>query len=207
MAVVISASKLAELLSSIDENDNMYVRVLTESRLAVGADPDRPTLMVDLSKEKIGPYHRPQGDPLDAPLTNGPQAPLGNGTVLRSRRRSGDYSLEIRGRRQNCGSLKELLAVSLTALEEAIPGTLDKLSRVKGRSRHIVAREPSLLFSKRHLSEKYAEQLAPGWWYGTNNSAEQTQVWLKRACKLSGLKWGEDFQINLYEGLAIKIEL
>jgi hypothetical protein len=95
-----------------------------------------------------------------------------------------------------CRSLKELLSRSFTAVEKKVPGTLDKLSNVRARSRRIVAREPSKLFDKEHLAKKYAERLLPGWWYGTNNSEEQVRVWLKRACELAGLKWGVDYKMH-----------
>jgi hypothetical protein len=200
------ASKLADLLRALDANKGIYA-VLRDNQLTLGNDPFKPTALVDFSDEAIRPFNGPGLEHPGASPPQGPQSPLNSGAGSKSPRRSGDYWLEIKGYRLNCGSLKQLLAAALTALEEAVPGTLDKLSRVKGRSRHIVAREPGLLFNKRHLSEKYAEQLMPGWWFGTNNSAEQTQVWLKRACKLSSLTWGEDFRISLYDGLALDIDL
>jgi len=36
-----------------------------------------------------------------------------------------------------------------------------------------------------------------GWWYGTNNSAGETNAWLERACSCSGLAWREDFKTSL----------
>jgi hypothetical protein len=32
-----------------------------------------------------------------------------------------------------------------------------------------------------------------GWWYGTNNSALETNRWLRQACALAGLTWDKDF--------------
>jgi len=60
---------------------------------------------------------------------------------------------------------------------------------IKSRTRRIVARDPSHLFDKQHLSEDHSERLIDGWWYGTNNSASQTRAWLQRACSCAGLKW------------------
>jgi hypothetical protein len=193
----IAASKLTELLSTADAGKDMYVRVLSASRLALGIDSLQPTLIVDLSKEEVGPYNRPGPNETVSPLETGPQPVLGNGSAAKMPRRSGDYFFEIKGSRVNCGSLKELPFGSLRAFEESEPGTLEKLSRVKGRSRRIVAHDPAHLFSKAHLAEKYAERLMADWWYGTNNSAQQTLAWLKRACSRSGLKWGEDFRTNV----------
>jgi len=68
---------------------------------------------------------------------------------------------------------------------------------IKSRTRRIVARDPSHLFDKQHLSEDHSERLIDGWWYGTNNSASQTRAWLQRACSCAGLKWGDDFKTSL----------
>ena len=196
MAVVISTSKLIELLRSADGHENLYVRVLSASRLGLGKGPDSPTLVIDLSKEKIGPLSRAEPDPIGIPSANGPQAPLANGGGSRMPRRSGNYWFEIRGRRANCRSLKEVLSGSLQALEKTAPGTIEKLSKVRARSRRIVARDRNDLYRRQDLNERYAESLVAGWWYGTNNSAEQTGVWLKRACGFASLRWGDDFKVS-----------
>lgn len=206
MAIVIAASKLTELLRTANEHKSMYVRVLSASRLALGIDPDRPTLVVDLSKEKIIPYDRSNTDNMSSSLTIGSQSPPASGTILRSPRRTGDYWFVIKGHRVNCGSLKELLCQALRALEEAAPGMLEQLSNVKPRSRRIVARDRNHLFDKRHLTDKYAKHLMPGWWYGTNNSADETKTWLKHACDFSKLEWGVDFSTSLNERVSSSLE-
>jgi hypothetical protein len=81
--------------------------------------------------------------------------------------------------------------------EEAQPGTLDKLSLLKQRTKRIVARTPKHLFERDHLTEKCSDQLIDGWWYGTNNSARETKEWLKRACSCSGLNWQDNFKTSL----------
>lgn len=197
MAIVMSASKLTELLRSADEHKNMYVRVLSPSRLALGIDPDRPTLILDLSKEKIAPYNRSDPDDTGTPPANELLPLVPNQSVSKLGRRSGIYWFEVKGKRVNCRSLKELLSKALRALETAAPDTLEKLSNVKPRSRRIVARDPHHLFDKGHLTEKYAERLIPGWWYGTNNSANETEAWLKHACVFAGFKWESDFSTSL----------
>jgi len=209
----ISAAKLADLLKAADARKDLYVRVLSASRLALGTDPLQPTQIVDLRKEKLVPCDpgavtkifghpdasgEPQGsvpearDPFDDLLGS---TPVKNHSKIT--RRGGDYWYEIDGHRTNCTSLKELLSGGLLTLEHARPGTIEKLSHVKPRSRRIVAREPEGLFDKRHLAKEYAERLMDGWWYGTNNSALETNTWLERACAFSGLKWGVDFKTNL----------
>jgi len=112
-------------------------------------------------------------------------------------RSSGTYWFEFKGQRTEFGSLKDLLSGGLRALEEARPGTLEKLSQIKPRSKRVVARDSKQLFDKEHLAEQFSERLADGWWYGTNNSKFETEAWLARACACSGLTWGMDFKTNL----------
>ena len=103
----------------------------------------------------------------------------------------------LRARRVNCRSLKQLLSSGLRALDELRPGTLEKLYHLKPRSRRIVARHPQELFNRDDLIEKYSEQLMHGWWYGTNNSANETEIWLRRACHCAGMAWRQDFITSL----------
>jgi len=119
-------------------------------------------------------------------------------TIQRSRlgRRSGTYSIEVKDKRVECSSLKEGLATALREIEKIRPGTLEALSLIKPRSKRIVARNPSDLFDQPELSEKYAEQLSDGWWYGTNNSAQETTAWLKRACQIAKLLWNSDVKVS-----------
>jgi hypothetical protein len=205
----ISTSKLVDLLNAADERQKMFVRIVSANRLALGVDPLQPTLLLDLSKEKIGPYDHSEPPRTGIRFEEEQASSATNQPAAKVPRRSGDYWFEMTGQRVTCRSLKELLRRSLGAIEKKAPGTLEKLSNVKARSRRIVAREPSRLFDKEHLAKKYAEQLLPGWWYGTNNSGEQVRVWLKRACELSGVKWRSDFkmQSEVDTRLAIDIEL
>ena len=94
-------------------------------------------------------------------------------------------------------SLKDLLSAGLHALEKVKPGTLEKLSKVKKSTKRIVAKNPSDLFDTPGLSETYSQKLMDGWSYGTNNSAQETNAWLERACEAAGVKWGKDFSTSL----------
>lgn len=190
-------SKLLELLRITDAQSEMFVQVTQEGRLALGIDPLHPTHLIDLSREKIilsgakfGPVDKLQ-------VTTTPEVRIPISPRKRARRTSGNYWYEMNEQRISCGSLPELLSKGLRELEKFHPGMLDNLSNIKPRSRRIVARNPSDLFDKTHLAKDHAEQLLPGWWYGTNNSARETQTWLKRACSLSGLNWGREFRTNL----------
>jgi hypothetical protein len=191
MAIVsfILASKLIELVQSANKGGGMYVRVVSGNRLALGNDPMNPTVSIDLSKEQIGPYKEQK--------TQAPIEVHAEVHAVRTTRRSGDYWMELHGERREFGSLRDLLRQSLCSIEAVRPGTLEKLSHIKPKSKRIVAHDKKLLFDAEHLSDEYGEQLMNGWWYGTNNSSQETSAWLERACSCAGLKWGKDFRTNL----------
>jgi hypothetical protein len=193
MASIIAAAKLADLLRSADPHSAMHVQVLGE-RVVLGVNPLQPTHMIDFSNEKVLPYAASV-----VQSTSSGEASRTNGTKFP--RRSGDYWFEVKGKRTECSSLKELLAEALKSLERTKPGTLDSLSRIRGRSRRIVARDANQLFDKPHLVKEYAERLNNGWYYGTNNSARETCVWMQRAAECAGLKSGSDFLISLEPGV------
>jgi hypothetical protein len=195
----ISASKLVEFLTTLDVKKDMHLRVLSSNRLALGVDPLQPTHVIDLSKERVCPFNAAElAKVVDHHAAS--SAVEAQQTFLNSSkmtRRSGDYWFEIKGHRVECASLKQLLSETLCILEQKWPGTLEKLSQIKARSRRIVAHDPKYLFDREHLTKRYSERLIPGWWFGTNNSAEQTNAWLERACSCAGLKWGDDLKSSL----------
>lgn len=182
MAVHISASKLTDLIQRANKDGRMHACIV-DGWLALGTDPTNPTMAIDLSVEAIIPY----------PRNFQPTPP----STIRAARKSGDYWMELRGRHQEFGSLRDLLAGSLHAIEEVAPGTLEKLSRIKPRSKRIVSQDRRLLFDAPELVEKYSVPLVDGWWYGTNNSADETRTWLERACGGAGLELGKDFRTSL----------
>lgn len=194
----ISASRLVDLLSAADSRREMQVRVLSANKLVLGTDPLQPTHVIDLSKEKIGAYNAASSTRVTGAAL-GPMESFDGPKIYATKmtRRSGDYWFEFKGRRTKYRSLKELLAEGLKAIEQSKPGTLEKLSHIKPRSRRIVAREPRQLFASDHLIKDYAEKLMDGWWYGTNNSASETNAWLERACNCAGVTWNGDFKTSV----------
>lgn len=186
----IESKRLIELVRQADPNGNMKIRVLTGHRLAIGSDPLAPTHVIDLSKEKIE-SHSPRDGTQAVPAAGVPLRPA------QTNRRSGTYTYKLRGRSFECRSLKEMLRLSLESIEQVAPGTLERLSQIKPRSKRIVAREPRLLFDSPNLVSEYSEKLANGWWFGTNNSAQETKAWLQRAVECAGLRWGPDFDCDI----------
>jgi hypothetical protein len=127
-----------------------------------------------------------------------------NESHYRAARITGSYWVEINGSKTECRSLKELLVASLRLLEQKRPGTLEKLSFLKKRTKRIVSLRRESLFDKKHLSQNYSENLMDGWWVGTNNSSDETQAWIERATECAGLKRGTEVRTTLGDRHSVK---
>lgn len=184
----IAVRNLANLLETADPKKNKYLRVLNSTQLVLGADPLQPDTIINLSNETVTPFQDGVPQATDSVTYH---------DNSRASRRSGEYWFEIHGKRNESSSLRNLLADALKALEKSRKGTWDNLSLLKGRSRRIVARNPAHLFDKPHLVKEYAAPLADGWYFGTNNSARETNVWLYRAAECAGLEPGKTFKTSL----------
>ena len=189
MASYMPVSKVIEKLARVVQTNAspVYARAVANG-IALGRDPGSPTHLLDFSSEGVVLLDQQIEEPAG-------HLPLADSAGVYRRR--GAYWYDVTGVREGCVSLKQLLADSLKAIEAACPGTLEKLSHIKPRSRRIVARDPKDLFDEGHLADEYSEKLTEGWWYGTNNSADGTKAWLQRACSCAGLKWGKDFKTSL----------
>ena len=190
----IESRRLVDLISRADPNGNMLITVLNDDELGLGADPLAPTSVISFSKESVRLTVTSETQPTAG--TRASSIPVNQDSLSRNRV-TGTYLFEIGSRTVECVSLKDLLSKALREIERECPGTLDKLSTIQPRSKRIVARDPSLLFTSKELSEEYSEQLGHGWWFGTNNSAQETKSWLKRACNSAGLVWGKEFSTSI----------
>lgn len=84
------------------------------------------------------------------------------------------------------GSATRALITGLELLEELVPGTLEKLSIQKSRSKRPVSRTRNELFDLA-TQLKYSHQLKNGYWVGTNNKSEEALNYVRRAVELAGL--------------------
>jgi hypothetical protein len=152
--------------------------------------------VIELSKEKVSPFDTEASNAVEQlPIVEPPPSHSAGGSKIV--RRSGKYWFELKGQRCECGTLKELLSKGLPMLEQHQPGTLDRLHHIKPKTKRIVARDPRQLFDREHLAQKHAEKLNDEWWFGTNNSAPETEAWLERACECAGIGWGKEFKTSL----------
>jgi hypothetical protein len=94
-------------------------------------------------------------------------------------------------------SLADLLEAVLVYLELLAPGTLEKLSATKKRTRRIVARDKRSLYDKSHLTVNFAREISGGWWMGTNNSGSTTKTWIRQACDAAGIDVVSDVVIGI----------
>jgi hypothetical protein len=204
---VMSAAKLADLLGKSDPRGQMLVWIFDANRLAPGRHPLRSGRIIDLVGEQVASGRATTGNVGPRPAASLGETEVAAAVAVTVRRaaianakgirRSGEYWFELMGHRTDCGSSKELLSKALCALEDARPGTLEKLAHVRPCTRRIVARQPRDLFVKDHLVNRFAQRLTHGWWYGTNNSRRETTAWLRRTCTCAGLDWGTEFRTNL----------
>jgi hypothetical protein len=179
-----------ELLHAADPKGVMYVKILTTTQLGIGANPLQHSSVIDLAREEI---RSAAAEPLTAvDDADSRVAPTVSPPSQRQPRRTGKYLLSFKGTDYDCLSLKHMLAEFLKAAEKHHPGTLENLSHVQPRTKKIVARNRSDLSNVPEKLDEFAEELMPGWWYWTNNSADETVSWIKRGCTSAHLRFDHD---------------
>lgn len=96
------------------------------------------------------------------------------------------YLIETSEKEIIVGSATQLLLVGLDVIETMKPGTLDKLSKMKRRTKRPVAKNRFDLYDTEH-PESHSEYIASGYFVATNNSAAESKGILKRAIEAAGL--------------------
>lgn len=184
----ISTTRLTSLLGNADPQRQLLVRVIDTATLSIETKSFHRVALINLAEETVVPVGNAKTDVMPKPTVP---------VATRASRRSGKYELKAFGKTIEAFSLKELLSSGLIEIEKARPGTLEKLSKLKPSTKRIVCKDPNDLFETPGLAEKFGQQLLDGWWYGTNNSAQETDAWLQRACECAGLVWGKDIKTSL----------
>lgn len=103
--------------------------------------------------------------------------------------------IETRDAVYRLGSTTQMLVEGLNLIEEARPGTLEKLSQRKKQSKRPVAKTRAGLYDVEH-PVSHSTQLRSGWYVGTNNKAAEARGVLRQAVEIAGLDWGTDFSIR-----------
>lgn len=103
--------------------------------------------------------------------------------------------IETRDAVYRLGSATQMLIEGLNLIEEARPGTLEKLSQRKKQSKRPVAKTRAALYDVEH-PDTHSTELKSGWYVATNNKAAEARGILRQAVEIAGLAWGTDFSIR-----------
>lgn len=169
-----------------------------DGRLLAGAQVREAAFSIDFAGERLvavadrrpdGVAHHPddsrQARLNDPVIARAPSADVVSPPSL-SGRRTGNFSLILEGKLHYAKSQRELLRDGLQAIERARPGTLEKLSMEKARTKRPVSRRREGLYEDVKLA-KHADQIEGGWWVATNNSFSEVEKYLRRAAYHAGL--------------------
>ncbi len=125
-----------------------------------------------------------------------PAAPKRQVSLLHEAKRVGQIcEIETADAIYRLGSATQMLIHGLDLIEEARPGTMEKLSTRKKQSKRPVAKTRAALYDIEH-PESHSAQLKCGWYVGTNNKASEARGVLRQAAELAGLVWGKDFTVR-----------
>ncbi|MBN8639202.1 MAG: toll/interleukin-1 receptor domain-containing protein, partial [Anaerolineae bacterium] len=92
---------------------------------------------------------------------------------------------------------KEVLVDILRKLALRDGGFLERFAEKGTKSRRYVARDRQGLYvTSPHLSYE-SEQIVPGWYVGTNNSAAERDKIIRVACEVANLEYGKDVILKL----------
>jgi hypothetical protein len=192
MAVIARAEALASALESDSHSFGPQVWLDPEHGLVAGVFPS-PMARFDFASETAVPLS--SSEPTTR-LAGQASAPKRQVSLLHEAKRVVQIcEIETRHAVYRLGSSTQMLIHGLNLIEEARPGTLEKLSHRKKQSKRPVAKTRAALYDVRH-PETHSAQLKSGWYVGTNNKAAEARGVLRQAVEIAGLVWGTDFAIR-----------
>lgn len=115
--------------------------------------------------------------------------------LAQARRVGQRYELETEDAIYKFGSATQLLIEGLNIIEDKFPGTLEKFSTRKKRSKCPVARTRAELYDVPH-PESHSAELKAGYYVATNNKDPEARGFLREAAEIAGLKWGKNFIVR-----------
>ena len=105
------------------------------------------------------------------------------------------YELETDEAIYKFGSATQLLIEGLNLIEEKFPGTLEKFSMRKGRSKRAVAKARDELYDYPH-PDSHSAELKSGYFVATNNKDPEARGFLRDAAEIAGFNWGKNFIVR-----------
>ena len=111
-------------------------------------------------------------------------------------RNRGSWTVTIAGKQTQVGSLSAAYQRLLLGLAERDTNFLERFSKIRGRTRRFVAKQPEALYENSvHLAADFAKPLIDGWYFDTNLSLQQIAQRAKAAAEVSGLRYGVEVMI------------
>lgn len=97
-----------------------------------------------------------------------------------------------------CKSGRDVIVGVFSAIAARFPGFAERYSeQVRGKKRLYLARSRTELFPGHPELEGQSAKIAAGWFLGTNNSSDKKLRMIRRACDLTGLRFGEDVRVRM----------
>lgn len=112
-------------------------------------------------------------------------------------RPSGKYHYQFLGDEGAADTLGALLVKILEQFADLDAGFLEKFSRLEGRSRRFLARNPKAIYPGREDLSHYTAEVRGGWWVGTNYGRVDVRRLLRAACQITGLIWQADLVVEI----------
>jgi len=104
------------------------------------------------------------------------------------------YDFDLLGERYSANTLGDVLVSVLQAFHEIDNSFLSRFAREVGRTRPMLARDPTDLYPGRADLARYSREVANGWYVGTNYSKRDVARILGGACEIAGLVPGQDLK-------------
>jgi hypothetical protein len=109
---------------------------------------------------------------------------------------SGPIRYSIRGMVRSADDATKAMISILSELSRDDPLFFEALSgKVRGRTRHHLARTPADVYPRRPDLRRYVKPLGDGWFIGVNIANREKVKILREACKLAGLTYGNDVRM------------
>ena len=177
MAALSSLTQFVDVFGKLDPSQHPHVWLAEGGKLVVGSFPIA-NLAYDFATECL--------EIVDSRYPT-PKTKKRESLIHLARRVGSDrYEIETPEAVYELGSATQALCWGLEHIEREVPGTLDKLSGQKGRSKRPVAKRLEDLYDM-PSQRKHAEQISTGHFVATNNKALEAIGYLRSAARLAKL--------------------
>ena len=167
MAVLTTIKSLKNAILELDSDRCPQAWIGDDRRLKFGVFPNSMASF-DFAGESL---RQEENSPKGATLENQTKRRVRD-VSNKAARKTEKITLEFSDLDLVCGSAKQALLEGMDEIERRQPGTLDKVSRVKGRSKRPVHREREELYDL-PTQQRYSERIKSGHWVATNNKRNE----------------------------------